>query len=193
MPRTSRIVVPGVPHHVIQRGNRKQTVFFQDQDRLYYLRMLKEHSRMYGLKIWSYCLMDNHVHLIAVPQDKDGFRAIAETHRRYTYMINTREGWRGYLWQGRFKSYPMDEHYLFAAVRYVERNPVRANLVGNAEAYRWSSAKSRILDIKDDLLDDFFLLNEIGDWRVYLASSDKSEDLDLLRRTPHKLFEKGTQ
>jgi len=194
MPRTSRIIVPGIPHHVIQRGNRKQTVFFNDRDRLYYLRLLKEHSLMYGLKIWAYCLMNNHVHLIAIPQEQESFRAISETHRRYTSMVNTREGWRGYLWQGRFKSDPMDEKHLFAAVRYVERNPVRANLVGISENYHWSSAKYHVYGQKNDLLEHFFLMDQIKDWSSYLSISDEEKALDLLRRKSHKMYdmEKGT-
>ncbi len=192
MPRTSRVIVPETPHHVIQRGNRKQAVFFNDNDRLYYLRLLKEHSLMYGLKIWAYCLMDNHVHLVAIPQEQESFRAISETHRRYTCMINTREGWRGYLWQGRFKSYPMDERHLFAAVRYVERNPVRTNLVRIPENYRWSSARFHVYGEKNDLLEHFFLMDQIKDWSVYLSVSDEEKDLDFLRRKSHKMYEKGT-
>jgi len=192
MPRTSRVIVPGIPHHIIQRGNRKQAVFFNDIDRLYYLRLLKEHSLIYGLKILAYCLMENHVHLIAVPQGQESFRAISETHRIYTCMVNTREGWRGYLWQGRFKSNPMDERYLFAAVRYVERNPVRANLVRISENYRWSSAKYHVYGEKNDLLERFFLMDQIKDWSAYLLVSDEEKDLNLLRRKSPKMYEKGT-
>jgi putative transposase len=194
MPRTSRVIVPGVPYHVIQRGNRKQEVFFNDNDHLYYLRLLKEHCVIYDLKIWAYCLMGNHVHLIAVPQEQESFRAIAEIHRRYTYMINARQGWRGHLWEGRFKSAPMDARHLFAAVRYVERNPVRANIVRKAEDYRWSSARSHVHGIKNDLLEHNFLMDEITDWSAYLTAGDEEKDLDILRRKPHKMYqkEKGT-
>ena len=192
MPRTSRIVVPGIPHHVIQRGNRKQEVFFNDNDRVYYLRLLREHGLRHGLKIWAYCLMDNHVHLVAVPRDEESFLAIAEAHQRYTYMVNIRQGWTGHLWGERFKSSPMDERYLFAAVRYVERNPVRANMVKKAEDYRWSSAPCHVRGFKNDLLERFFLMDQIKDWSTYLAPVDKEEDLDLLRRKSHKMYKKGT-
>src|SRR3990172_7668648 len=133
MVRIARIVIPGLPHHVIQRGNRRQPVFFRTSDFEAYLRILKEQSAKFGISFWAYCLMANHVHLIAIPDSEESFaHGIAETHRRYTRMVNFRENWRGYLWQGRFSSYPLDETYLYAAVRYVERNPVRAGIVTKA-------------------------------------------------------------
>ena len=119
MARIARVVVPEVPHHVVQRGNRRQDVFFKSEDRSEYLKILKKQSVKYGFKIWAYCLMRNHVHLIVVPQDVDSFgKGIGEAHKEYTRMINFREGWRGYLWEGRFKSHPLDEQYLYSAVRY---------------------------------------------------------------------------
>ena len=103
MPRIARVVNPGCPHHITQRGNRKQRVFFTEEDKTIYLRILKKQSQKYGVDYWAYCLMDNHVHLIAVPQTPESLaRAIGETHRRYTWIINARQGWHGYLWQGRF-------------------------------------------------------------------------------------------
>ncbi len=133
MARLARIVIPGLPHHITQRGNRRQTVFFSDQDYRAYLDLLGDWSAKGGLKIWAYCLMPNHVHLIGVPKTEDSLRAaVAETHRRYTRLINFREGWRGHLWQERFHSFAMDEAYVYRAVRYVELNPVRAGLVKKA-------------------------------------------------------------
>jgi len=136
MARFARVVVPGYPHHLIQRGNRRQRVFFSDEDRAFYLILLKRQIEKFGIALWAFCLMENHVHLVAVPRGKDGFaRAIGELHRKYTSVINTREDWKGYLWQGRFITYPLSEAHLIAAVRYVERNPVRAGLVQAAEDY----------------------------------------------------------
>ncbi len=127
--------------------------------------------------------MDNHVHLIAVPDTEEGLaRAIGETHRRYTCMINLREGWRGYLWQGRFGSFLLDSSYLYSAVRYVERNPVRAGIVKKAENYPWSSARARIHKIDDPLLRDFYLTEKIPDWREYLRRPDENEKLTVLRK-----------
>ncbi len=126
MARLARVVIPGLPHHVTQRGNRRQQTFFNDGDYAAYLELMSEWCREEGVEIWAHCLMPNHVHLIAVPKSENGLRrAIGEAHRRYTRRINFREKWRGYLWQGRFASFIMDEPYLLAAVRYVELNPVR--------------------------------------------------------------------
>ena len=118
MARIARVVIPNLPHHVVQRGNRSQKVFFGDEDKTAYLRILKEQCQRFGVSIWSYCLMDNHVHFIAVPKDKDGLaRAFGQTHRHYTRRVNFREAWRGYLWQGRFFNYFLGEKYFFSGVR----------------------------------------------------------------------------
>ncbi len=115
MARIGRVVVPEIPHHITQRGNRRQKVFFQASDYESYISLLREWCNRYSVEIWAYCLMPNHVHIVAVPHTEKGLsRAIGEVHRRYTRMINFREKWRGYLWQGRFTSYPMDERYLMA-------------------------------------------------------------------------------
>jgi len=183
MPRTARIVAEGLPHHIIQRGNRRQKVFLNDNDKITYLELLYEQKLKYQMEIWSYCLMDNHVHLIVVPSNQEALaKAIGETHKNYTRMINFREGWRGYLWEGRFKSFLLDGQYLYAAVRYVERNPVRAKIVEKAHDYQWSSAKIRVKNLKSDLLDSFFLLDEINDWEDYLAENDDTEHIKLFRR-----------
>src|SRR5688572_22130025 len=140
MPRLARLVVPGVPHHVTQRGSRRQIVFFSFDDYRSYLRLLGGHCLEAGTAIWAWCLMPNHVHLILVPAGTDGLRAaMAATHRRYTLGINRREDWHGHLWQERFASFPMDEAYLLACARYVELNPVRAGLVARPEQWLWSS------------------------------------------------------
>jgi putative transposase len=171
MARISRVVVPGIPHHVTQRGNRRQATFFQEQDYAAYLGFLATGCAKAGAEIWAYCLMPNHVHLIVVPRDEDGLRAaIADAHRRYTRMVNFREGWRGHLWQERFASFPMDDRHLLAAARYIELNPVRARLVKRPEAYRWSSARSHLTGKADDLVDPKAFLSRVPDWRGFLAS-----------------------
>src|ERR1035437_250303 len=119
MVRIARIIAPGIPHHVTQRGNRRMQTFFCDQDYQEYINLMAQWCNRCNVAIWAYCLMPNHVHIIAVPETEGGLRqAIGETHRRYTCMINVREGWRGHLWQGRFTSFPMDERHLLAAVHY---------------------------------------------------------------------------
>ena len=125
-----------------------------------------------GTRCLAWCLMDNHVHLILVPARADGLRAtLAEAHRRYSRRINFREGWRGYLFQGRFASYPMDDAHLMAAVRYVENNPVAAGMVGEAGDWGWSSARSHLAGqrVADDPLTDVAALSaHVGNWRAML-------------------------
>ena len=183
MARMARIVIPNVPHHITQRGNRSQKVFFSDNDKVTYLELLRKHTQESGLKFWAYCLMDNHIHLIAVPEKEDSLaKGIGDTHKYYTRMVNFRENWRGYLWQGRFSSFPLDEKYLYAAIRYVERNPVRAGIVKRAEDYEFSSAKGHVYKTKDLLLSDNFVVEEIKDWREFLAGEDKKQDIKLFKK-----------
>ena len=134
MARLARVVIPGMPHHITQRGNRRQPTFFCEEDYAAYLELMGQWCKERGVAVWAYCLMPNHVHLIAVPKSEDGLRrAIGKAHRRYTRRVNFREQWRGHLWQGRFASFVLDEPYLLAAARYVELNPVRAGLATCAE------------------------------------------------------------
>ena len=184
MPRIARVVVPGIPHHVTQRGNYQQLVFLNDDDREQYLIWIKEYSNRCRLKIWAYSLMDNHVHFIVVPQEPDSMaRTFNQAHMRYSQYFNRRIKKRGHLWQGRFYSCPLDDVYLYVAVRYVENNSVRAGLVRRAEDYAWSSALSHVQGVKDSILsDDFQLLKEIADWREYLTISDKEDLVEGLRR-----------
>ena len=145
MARIARVVAPGFPHHITQRGNRRQETFFSDEDYQAYINLMSEWCSLCNVEVWAYCLMPNHIHLIVVPESADGLRlAIGEAHRRYTRRINFREGWRGHLWQGRFTSYVMDEKYLLACVRYIEMNPVRAGLVAKPEEWPWSSVLAHI-------------------------------------------------
>jgi putative transposase len=145
MSRIARVIVPGYPHHITQRGNRRQQTFFSDSDYKSYIKLMSEWCGECGVQIWAYCLMPNHVHLIAVPAAQDGLRrAIGETHRRYTRLVNFREGWRGCLWQGRFSSFVMDFDHLYSAASYIENNPVRARLAEKAWQWKWSSAAAHI-------------------------------------------------
>lgn len=182
MARIARVVLPGYPHHVTQRGNRRQPTFFCENDYKNYLALMAEWCRRHQVEIWAYCLMPNHVHLVTVPSSQEGLaRAIGEAHRRYTLRINQREGWRGHLWQERFSSFVMDEQHLFAAVRYVELNPVRASLAGAPEDYPWSSARAHLAGADDALVSVQPMLNMVGDWREFLSNADGKEE-DLLRR-----------
>jgi len=171
MARLARVVVEGVAHHVTQRGNRRQTVFFSDDDYAAYKSLLAEGCAAAGVDIWAYCLMPNHVHLILTPSDGDGLRAaLSEAHRRYSRRVNFREGWRGYLWQGRFASAPMDEDHLMAAARYVELNPVRARLAAQPEDWPWSSARAHLAGRGDGVVRVAPLLEREGQWAAFLAA-----------------------
>lgn len=182
MPRIARLIVPDIPHHITQRGNRRQRVFFSDADKSLYLRLLLDNSVEVGLRWLAYCLMDNHVHLVGIPKDKDDFAAaLGETHRKYSTIINIREKWKGHLWQGRYGSCPLDNIHLYAAVRYVERNPVRAKLVEKAEDYPWSSARSHLSLCDDPLLAGTQGFLDFGDWRKYLAEKDEETFVKNLR------------
>jgi len=120
MPRIARAVIPRLPHHVIQRGTRRQPVFFSDEDKSLCLKILKTQGEKRGIQFWANCLMDNHVHFIAVSKFPDSLSGgIGKIHRRYTSLINIRENWKGYHWQGRFLSYPMDNAHLLASARYI--------------------------------------------------------------------------
>src|SRR6266566_4301224 len=143
MARLARIVIPGVPHHVTQRGNRRQAVFFGEEDYQTYLDLLAEHCRAAGVEVWAWCLMPNHVHLMLVPPEPDGLRrALARAHRHYAGVIQARRKRSGHFWQGRFGAVAMDEEHLAAALRYVSLNPVRARLVERAQDWRWSSTRA---------------------------------------------------
>ncbi len=145
-------------------------MFFGDGDYAAYKVLLAEGCAAAGVEIWAWCLMPNHVHLILAPGDEGGLRrALGEAHRGYSRRVNFREGWRGFLWQGRFASVPMDETHLLAAVRYVELNPVRARLTPRAEDWLWSSARAHLAGRDDDVTKVAPLLERVGDWAGFLA------------------------
>jgi putative transposase len=192
MVRLARAVAPGAPHHITQRGNRRQQTFFCDGDYEEYLTLMSRWCQKRGVEIWAYCLMPNHVHLIAVPETEDALRlAIGEAHRRYTRMINFREGWRGHLWQGRFASFIMDDIYLMTCARYVELNPVRAGLAERPEDWPWSSARAHLTSKDDALCKVKPLLDRcIGPWHEFLAAlitDDQAQTLRLHERTGRPL------
>lgn len=182
MTRLARIVVPGLPHHVTQRGSRRQRTFFSDADYRAYLALVGDWCARAEVAIWAWCLMPNHVHLIVVPAGADGLRrAFGEAHRRYGRMVNAREGWTGHFWQARFGSSALDEAHLLQAVRYVELNPVRAHLVPGAANWPWSSARAHLGLAADGLLDDAPLRAMIPDWRAYLDAGLDEPAAEALR------------
>ena len=154
MARIGRFVVPDLPHHVTQRGNRREKVFFGDDDYALYRDLLQEACRREGVAVWAYCLMPNHIHLILTPRSPEGLgRALGKAHRRYSAFVNARMRVTGHLFQARFSSVVMDEDHLMAAARYVALNPVRAKLVAHAEDWPWSSVRAHLEGRNDGLVE----------------------------------------
>lgn len=182
MARIARIVVPGLAHHVTQRGNNQKQVFFSDSDYLLYLRLLQKHAERHELALWGYCLMPNHVHLIAVPAHPDSLsRALAFTHQDYARLSNIRADTTGHFWQSRFFSCPMDDTHAWAALAYVERNPVRAGITKSAAAYRWSSAAAHLDKSTPSIPLDFAPFHAVHNavsWQTALSALSRDEALE---------------
>lgn len=187
MSRIARVVAVGLPHHITQRGNDRAQVFFSDDDRRFYLWTLLKYRRQYEVDVWAWCLMDNHVHLLAVPHRPDSLaRCFGSVNLVYTQRVNKDRGRSGRLWQNRFFSCAVDtDSYLLPVVRYIERNPVRAGLVNRAWDWPWSSARSHVLSEPDPLLsDDNLPVGMLGsDYRSYLAEQPEDETLLIRRET----------
>jgi putative transposase len=189
MARLPRVVVVEVPHHVTQRGNARQVILASDTDRITYLELLREYSHLYGLSLLGYCLMSNHVHLIAVPQTPEALAdSLKQAHGRYAAYWNARQSLTGHVWQGRFYSCPLDESHLWAALRYVELNPVRARMVESAGLWRWSSAAGHCgLTSPDSLLEMARWRKRwtAHEWHRFLADAESAAELSALRQSTH--------
>ena len=184
MARLARIVIPGIPHHVTQRGNGRQQTFFRDDDYALYRDLLREHCRAQGVAVWSWVLMPNHVHLILVPETPDSLRAaLAKVHRAYAGHIHAREQRTGHFWQGRFGCVAMDEEHLASALPYVALNPVRARLVKRAAQWKWSSVHAHLdPDKGDGLTDTGAVLSRVADFAALLRAGEDEELSAALRR-----------
>ena len=183
MPRCARVAPPGFPLHVTHRGNRRGAIFLRSGDQRRYLEILREEAVRWRLAIWSYCLMPNHVHLLVLGVESASLaRTIGHAHRRYARTINKREGWTGHLWANRFFSSLLDEPHAWAAVRYVETNPVRARLVAVATDYPWSSARAHTGKRTDRLLaPDRPFPGDVEDWSGWLTGQQDPAVLQRLR------------
>jgi putative transposase len=188
MARLPRVAIPDLPHHVTQRGNARQLVFAHDSDRATYLQLLHQYCELYQVALLGYCLMSNHVHLIAVPHTASALSdVLRHTHGRYAAYWNARLASSGHVWQGRFYSCPLDESHLWEALRYVELNPVRARMVANAEQWKWSSAAAHGADAPDGCLDmtPWQARWNAAAWREYLAAGVPETAIAALRRSTH--------
>ena len=190
MGRGPRVVVPGMPHHVTQRGNREGDVFRDEWDREAYIGLLVKYAEAHGVAFWAYCLMTNHVHLIVVPEAEQSLpRLVQNAHKAYAEAFNRKYGFRGHLWQARYYSCVMEETHLWAAVRYVERNPVRAGMAERAEGYPWSSAAAHCGGAQRDSLveAEFPIAGVVQDWRAWLCDEDLESDKGLRDKTARGL------
>ena len=197
MPRSARIIIPGFPHHVTQRGNKKQSVFFSDQDRLAYLDDLGFYARRHEVDILSYCLMTNHVHLLLVPEAENCLHLMLKAiHTRHAMRINKQFEWTGHLWQNRYYSAVVDESALVKVARYIEINPVRAKMVEQASDHYWCSASAHCGLRKDALLNLHSKwhkeLAAIADWRAWLNFGDSAPDLTNIRTSTNQNRAFGT-
>ena len=173
MPRMARVVCPGFPHHITQRGVRRFNVFLEEADHILYRQLLDHYARRHGLGIASYCLMTNHVHIIGVPDNPDAIaKALGDCHGTYAAEFNKKYRKSGHVWQLRPYSCVLDEAHAWAAVRYVERNPVRAGMVARAEDYPWSSARAHCGLATDALLTtDWPDTSFSPDWSAWLSTT----------------------
>lgn len=189
MPREARIVVPGVAHHVTQRGTNRQVVFVSQADRRVYLDLLRENCECGGVRVLAYCLMPNHVHLVAVPEDEVALAVVLRrTHGRYAQYFNARKQRSGHLWQNRFYSCPLERTHLLNALAYVERNPVRAGMVSCPEGYEWSSARAHLGVGRAERVLDMEYWREMGGerfWRELVERAEPEEWRKELRRATY--------
>ena len=183
MPRAPRLVVPGLPHHITQRGIRRKTTFFSFADYLAYLALIRKYQQVACVDIWTYCLMPNHVHMVVVPHRENSLaKFLGPVHSQYAARVNAAHEWQGHLWQQRFYSAVMDEHHALTAMRYVELNPVRAELCARPEDWRWSSARSNLGVEVDGLVDTAATSRLVDDLRSYLDEAIPTDTLDLIRK-----------
>lgn len=189
MPRLARAIAIGCPHHITQRGNNRQAVFFVDDDRRVYLELLREQAGQYGLEVLAYCLMGNHVHLVATPHAPESLaKAVGRTHFRYTQYVNRLHGRSGHLWQGRFYSCALDGRHLWLALKYVELNPVGARLCRRAWRYAWSSAAAHTDEgAESGLLDlpRWYREMRAATWRQELTLGLTEEEVARIRVRTH--------
>ena len=187
MPRIARIIATGYPHHITQRGNNRAAVFFDDEDRLTFLRLLTANAKKYHLQVWAYCLMDNHIHLLAVPETESSLaKGIGLTNMMYTQYLNRKLGQSGRIWQNRFFSCVVEnDRYLWAVARYIECNPLKAGLAANAESYLWSSAKAHVAGTTNPLLaaSSWLSPKERSDYAEFIRKDDDEIDNAIRRAT----------
>ena len=192
MPRRARVLVPHCPHHVVQRGHNRQVVFLADEDYQFYLDNLAEWKVRLGIKLYAWCLMTNHIHLVLEPGEDAGTVSLLMKRLagRQAAFVNKQERRSGALWEGRFKASPVQrDAYLLACCRYVEMNPVRASMVAGPRQYRWSSYRERMGLASRDLLDRDASYLGLADaeaqrrvrYQAYMQQGASDQEVALLR------------
>jgi putative transposase len=196
MARLPRLTAPGLPHHLIQRGNNRQSIFVDEADCVSYLRELAELADGHGLAIHAYVLMPNHVHLLATPAERETLpRVMQALGRRYVRRFNDRHGRTGTLWEGRYRSTLIEiDRYLLACMRYVEMNPVRAGLVNEPGHYRWSSHAHHVGLRVDPLITEHAVYWALGNtpferqvaYRRLFEGGQEAGEVEAIRYATHR-------
>ena len=196
MPRHARSIIANVPYHIIHRGNNKQTIFFSDDDCLSLLGIIREAKGKYRCKLYAYCMMSNHIHLLIEPLIREHLALFLKLiAQKYAQHVNYFYKRTGTLWEGRFKSSPVSmDNYLLACCRYIEMNPVRAGLVSSPEEYRWSSYRGKTGIVKDELLDLDLWYESLGSaeeerqkrYSQWFRESIPTREWDLIRKATNK-------
>ena len=198
MAREARLVETDIAFHVTARGNYRQTVFFSDADRAEYLDLLDHHAAFEGLEIFGWCLMTNHIHMLAVPRQRDALaRTMRRTQSDYSQRLNRRVGSRcGHLWQSRFYSCPLAGDAVWTVLRYIELNPVRAGLVAAAEQSQWSSAAVHCgLRVAPSILSttEWGRVWTPDRWQSVLAHGAGEREFDVIRQATQRGVPLGDQ
>jgi len=196
VPRHTRFLLPGVPHHITQRGNHRAPVFFERGDRIAFLELLKRHSELHAIEVIAYCLMPNHVHLVLVPESASGLQStLCALHGQYARRINRMRERTGHLWQSRYFSSAMDSNYFLNCIRYVELNPVRAGISSRAEDYEWSSAAAHCGLWRDPLVNskERRVFTSVGNWSRWLEDGVPAKVLDEIRRNSSQNLPCGSE
>jgi putative transposase len=192
MPRQARVIFPNTPHHIMQRGHNRQVVFASEEDFQYYRENLLLFKKEFGCRIYTYCLMTNHAHLIIDPGDHPESLSLLmkRVAGRQTRYVNKLEGRSGSLWEGRYKSSIISsQEYLLACSRYIELNPLRARMVVNPKDYQWSSYKIKAIGEPDRVVDFDKIYKALGEnaearqvaYREYVSDTIPEEEIKLIR------------
>lgn len=193
MPRKPRFYLPGIPVHIVQRGNCRQSTFFADGDYIAYLDWLNEGAERFGCAVHAYVLMTNHVHLLVTPEEADSVsRLVQHVGRLYVTYVNRVRSRSGTLWEGRHKGCPVSTaRYFLACMRYIELNPVRAGMVGRPYEYRWSSYRGNACGMDDPVLTRHPVYLELGkhragqlrNYRMLFTEAFDDAELHMIRAT----------